>query len=165
MKKKVIALNFVPKNGQQKLNEVVGCNIYSEICGKLDLEDTVYMSSGAYQEIFGKARKEMCRSMKQLSVVKISNPDSGEVIYRKYEYNPSFNGVGDDMIVLHPASIRELASDEGNSSLVGKEVDVSRGCCFLYFWNHPFHATRISMRLGVISILMAVLSILTSIFI
>lgn len=66
------------------------------------------------------------------------------------------------MVVLHPASIRELTLNE-NSDIVGKTVEVGRGNCFCYFWNHPFHATRISMKLGVFSILLAIASILITI--
>ena len=32
-----------------------------------------------------------------------------------------------------------------------------------FYWNHPFHATKISMRIGLISIILGVLSLITSI--
>ena len=156
---KLIALNFAPKDGSIKLDEVKGVNIYSEICGDPDYEDSVYMSPGAYVNIFCKTRSKVCRCLQRLSVVRIKNPKTGASIYRKYEYNPQFKGVGDNDIVLHPASIRELASGEENDSVVGKDMCVRRGSFFAYYWKHPFHATRISMKLGVFSILLAFVSI------
>jgi hypothetical protein len=32
-----------------------------------------------------------------------------------------------------------------------------------FYWNYPFHATKISMRIGIISIILGVLSLITSI--
>ena len=164
MKMRLIALNFAPKGGGVNLDVVDKLNIYSEICGDPNLEDTVYMSSGAYVNIFCKKRAKVCRCLQRLSVVRIKNPVTGVSIYRKYEYSPRFKGVGDNDIVLHPASIRELASGEDNSSVVGKEMCVSPGCFFAYYWNHPYHATRISMKLGVVSILLAIISIALTVF-
>ena len=52
-----------------------------------------------------------------------------------------------------------------NADLVGGDVVVSKGSCFMYYWNHPFHATRISMRLGVVSILLALISIVIALLV
>ena len=162
MKMKLIALNFPSKKGLHTLDEVDKNNIYSDLCGILDIEDTAYMSPGAYAAIFCKVRRKMGPCMKRLSVVKITNPKNGKSIYRKYEYNPRFKGIGDNDVVLHPASIRELADGEENETLVGKTVCVRPGCKFCYYWNHPYHATRISMKLGIFSIAVAVISTILS---
>lgn len=42
-------------------------------------------------------------------------------------------------------------------------VYVTQGNKFNYFWNHPFHATRISMRLGILGIIFGVLGYILSI--
>ncbi len=162
MKKTLIALNFPASNGSSILNQVNGVNIFTCKCGKLDLEDTAYLSSGAYENIFGKKRSKVGRCGKLLSVVKIYNPESRLSIYRKYQFNPDFQGINDDMIALHPASIRELVKED-NSEIVGKTVEVSKGNRFCYFWRHPFHATRISMKLGTFSLFLAVISIIVTI--
>lgn len=158
MKKKVIALNYLPKNGERLENTVDGVNIYTDLCGRLDMEDSVYMIPKAFPELFGVTRSASRSQIKRLAIVRIDNEESGKKIYRKYEYNPIFKGISENMIALHPASIRELAKGS-NSEVVGKELSVSKGCSFMYYWNHPFHATRISMRLGFISIALAFLSI------
>ncbi|MCR4564580.1 MAG: hypothetical protein K5651_00655 [Bacteroidales bacterium] len=157
--KKVIALNFPPKNSTVITDTVTGVNIFTDICGNQEYEDTAYLSSGSFSGVFGKTRSKSCRCRKLLSILRIRNKETGYVIYRKYEYNPNFNGLTDDMIALHPASIRELV-EGNNAQLVGKDVEVSKGCSFCYFWNHPYHATRISMRLGIYSICLALLSII-----
>ena len=160
--KTLIALNFPAKNGSSITDQVNGVNIFTEKCGILDLEDAAYLSSGAYEKIFGRKRSKVGRCRKTLSVVKIYNPESGLSIYRKYQYNPDFKGINDDMVALHPASIRELVKED-NSEIVGKIVEVSKGNRFCYFWLHPYHATRISMKLGVFSIVLAIFSIIITI--
>ena len=160
--KKLIALNYPAKNGSSIINQVIDVNIFTDECGKLDLEDTAYLSSGAYKKIFDSKRSEVRKGRKILSVIKIRNPKSGLSIYRKYQYNPDFKGINDNMIALHPASIRELVNED-NSAIVGETIEVSKGNCFCFFWHHPFHATRISMKLGFISIVLAIISIIVAI--
>lgn len=104
--------------------------------------------------------------MKRLSVVKITPENGGYAIYRKYVYNPYFKSIRNCQVALNPASIREMCGKgQSNSDLVGRDVAVSKGSCFMYYWNHPFHATRISMRLGVASILLALISIVIALLV
>ena len=164
--KKLIALNFPPLNADYELNRVVGCNIYTELCGEVSQEDSVYMSSKSYSSVFGENRRDASRRMKRLSVVKITPKDSGYPIYRKYVCNPYFQSLEDNQVALNPASIREMCGEgKCNADLVGGEVVVSKGSCFMYYWNHPFHATRISMKLGVASILLALISIVIALIV
>ena len=155
---RLLAFNFLPKKGGHPIDEVDGFNICSKLCGDPEYEDTAYFSPRAYLNIFCKTRTKVCRCKKRLSVVRITNPEKGVSIYRKYEYSPRFEGIGDNDVVLNPASIRELAGGEDNSSIVGKEVCVRPGCRLAYYWNHPFHATRISTKLGCFSILLTIVS-------
>ena len=106
--KKVIALNFPPKNGQGVINTVSGCNIFTDLCGDINQEDAVYMTSAAYADVFGKCRKDSSRCRKRLSVVKLYSPMTGKTIYRQYVFNPNFIGLTDGDIALNPASMREL---------------------------------------------------------
>lgn len=100
--KKVIALNFPPKNGQGVINTVSGCNIFTDLCGDINQEDAVYMTSGAYADVFGKSRKNSSRCRKRLSVVKIYSSMTGKSIYRQYVLSPNFSGltVGDRKSVV-----------------------------------------------------------------
>lgn len=163
---KLIALNFLPQNAGRELDKVEGCNIYTSLCGVESQEDSVYMTPNSYQSVFGESRKDASRRMKRLSVVKISPKSGGYTIYRKYVFNPSFKLLEDGNVALNPASIREMCGKgQSNSDLVGGDVVVSKGCCFMYYWNHPFHATRVSMRLGVVSVLLAVISIIIALLV
>ena len=161
VKKKLIAINFPPKNTSCALLGVQGNNLYWDKCGDEALEDSAYMSSASYREIFGKNRSRANRFMKRLAVVKIHSSKTKRSIYRKYVYSPLFAGLNNSSIALNPSSIRELGD---NDELVGRPITVSPGSVFLYYWNHPFHATRISMKLGIVSIFLALTSIALSLF-
>lgn len=156
--RKVVSLNTPPKTGGVKLNEVQEDekNIYVEHIRDESLEDSVYMSSSSYTMIFNKKRSDDSSSRRRLAVVKITYPQTHRSIYRKYVFCPDYSGITDNNLALHPSSIRELGD---NKTIVGKDVEVSRGSVFLYFWKHPFHATRISTKLGFLSILLALISI------
>ena len=156
---KVIALNFEKRDKPEDNNTVIGCNLYSQDCGIIDQEDVAYLSPQSFKKIFGKTRGKSSRRNKRLAVIKIRYPKTGKSIYRRYVYSQKFHGVTNNIIVLNPASIRELGE---NSEVVGHNVEVSKGCTFKYYWYHPFHATRISMKLGIYSISLGLLSILIS---
>lgn len=158
--KTVIALNFLPKGNTHPIDEVDGVNIYTPICGDELQEDCAYMLPKSYEEIFGKKRSESNRHKRRLSVVKITNSDMHTSIYRKYVFSTRFTGMKEADIVLHPSSIRELSENE---KIVGNKVQVRPGCALCYYWNHPLHATRISAKLGIISVALALLSILLTI--
>lgn len=160
------ALNFQPRNANHELNKAAEYNIYTDLCGDESQEDSVYMTPNSYQSVFGENRKNSSRRMKRLSVVKITPENGGYAIYRKYVYNPYFKSISNCQVALNPASIREMCGKgQSNSDLVGKEVVVSKGSYFMFYWNHPFHATRISMRLGVVSILLALISIVIALLV
>ena len=152
MKRKVVALNFPPKNGGKPHNTVVGFNIFTYLCGDDEQEDSVYMSSGAYEEVFGKTRKESSRSKKQLAIVKIRSKKSGLVIRRKYVNNIDFVGLDSTNLALNPASIRELCNNSmSNADIVGSDVVVSKGCVLPFYWYHPKHSTRFTTRVSLFS--------------
>lgn len=157
----VVALNYVPKRiGKYPLDWVTGNNLYTTICGDPDYEDSVYMSPESYAEIIGKCRAKAGRFKRRLTVIRIFSPKTHRSIYRKFVTNPMFRGLNKTNLALHPSSIRELGD---NKEIVNSSVIVSQGSFFLFFWRHPFHATRISMKLGVFSILLAIISIILTI--
>ena len=116
-------------------------------------DDKVIMSPGQFERIFDKNRNNVKSELKLLAVVKIT-ADNGASIHRAYygrmkkEDNEKQKRIG-----LSPNSIRLLALEEGEN-----QVQISKGSKFLYFWNHPYHATRISMRIGILSIALTIIS-------
>lgn len=45
------------------------------------------------------------------------------------------------------------------------EINISRSNWLFYFWNHPFHVTRVSMRIGILSLIASIISIILAIII
>lgn len=123
-----------------------------------DYDDTIFLWKDHYKAIFGETRGTSSASKKLLSVVKITYTDKNNKkrsIHRAYRTDKCMNS---KTIGITYNSLRLLADDIEDIIV----VEVSKGCCMSYFWNHPFHATRISTRLGVISIALSIISILMS---
>ena len=117
-----------------------------------DVDGEVLMTSNGYNNIFKTTKKTAGSSLKQLSVVKISA--NGQVIYRAYRgiSAPDFLN---NYAALSPNSIMLLNDKDGNEP---KEVEVSEGSIFPFYWYHPDKAIRISSRLGLLSLLLGVFS-------
>jgi len=117
-------------------------------------DDKVVLYGDEFKELFKSSRYKATNSLKRLAIVKITNNMNGETIHRAFYGRKNIQGlVG--QVGLSYNSIRHL-SDENNAPDGIKQVSISKGSVFLYFWNHPFHATRISMRLGVISLIITI---------
>lgn len=124
-----------------------------------DYDDCAIIPTDSYCSIFGKPLKNRCKESKLLSVVKIKY--NGNSIYRRYI---GANKNNSKSVAITPKSWL-LLSGEYNFPNDNDEVYVyvTQGNKFNYFWNHPFHATRISMRLGILGIIFGVLGCILSI--
>ncbi len=129
----------------------------------LEIEDSAFFSPGNYKSIFGKERKEEGKKRKLIAIVRIQN--GRHVIYRKYMYDRNIVGLYDnEHIGLTFSSLRLLAA-KGQDAYSVKKVDVLPGSWFMYYCNHPFHATRVAFRVGLISLIISFASlILTLLF-
>ena len=138
-------------------------NIYfRELCSLQGFNDVALFCSSAYRDIFGRARKNDCKRRKLISLVKITF--EGNVIFRQYRYDQSIKGINSGYVGLTPESIRLLTED--NKRVLGKEasVNVSKSNNYhMFYWNHPFHATRISYRIGLFALFLSILSIIITI--
>ena len=141
-------------------------NIYVAKDYALDLmDDAVVFSTHAYKNIFGCNRGKTNKQQKLLSVVSITNADNGKKIRRRY-VGSQIKGVDENSLVLTPSSIR-LLCEKDNSELVGKKVVIKAGKCWdtiKYYWDHPFHATRISYKVGLPALILSIVAFLFSIF-
>lgn len=129
-----------------------------------ELNDAVIVIPKAYKDIFGKAKALSSTGKKLLSIVKIEYSDTTNrkmVIHRRC-YCLMVKDFTTDMAALTHPSINILAGDQGGSSILGKEVKLSKGCWLPYYWYHPFLATRITMRLGLPSLILAIVSFIIS---
>ena len=123
------------------------------------IEDCAFFSNVAYKNIFGKRRAKSNRRHKRLAVVRISF--EGNCIYRQYHYGNTILGINSNDVGLTPASIRLLAP-YSNANVVGNNVDITKSYWLPYYWNHPFHATRISCRLGIWSMVISLIALIIS---
>ena len=89
---------------------------------------------------------------KLLSVVKIEY--GGKTIYRRYQAK-TCSGFKSDMFAISPNSWRMLS--DNNHCPTTNCVSISSGNKFCYYWNHPFQATRLTVRLGLIGIVLTLL--------
>ena len=129
-----------------------------------EYDDKVILSGDLYKELFGKPRYMSSSQKKLLSVVKISTPD-GQSIHRAFMGVKGVEHFDEHQVALSPNSIRLLTSKHGKEHPEYiHEVIVTRGSRFLYFLNHPYHATRISMRIGLIGIIVGLISIALTLY-
>lgn len=163
MKNLVQPLKILPSTNSIDSIEITDNSVDFRLCDSdflSDYEDCVIMTSHNYYNVFGKHRKKSSKGMKLLSVVKLSY--NGKSIYRQY-LGKAVAGFTDDMIAITPRSWRLLCDE--SLCPTKKCVTISSGSKFMYYWFHPFHATRVSMRMGIISILISfILSIIGWIF-
>ena len=116
-----------------------------------DYDDVAFLNNRTYSAIFGETRADSSIEKKLLSVVKIKY--GCRSIYRAYRCSANMTK---NTVALTQNSQRLLFGSLTNAD----DVTISKGSKFIYFWNHPFHATRISMRLGVVPVVFAILSII-----
>ena len=158
----VVALN------QRTQLQCTGHNVFiSQPVDMLEqMDDIAIFNSAAYAAIFGQCKKAATTRDKLSSIVRIKNSDTGRIIRRQYRYI-GITDLKNDCVALSPASIR-LLCNEDNSELVGNNhVEVSKGNLWdslMYYWEHPFHATRISIRLGLPALILSILGIIISLF-
>lgn len=119
-----------------------------------DYDDVAFLNNRTYSAIFGEKRADSSNEKKLLSVVKITC--DGKSIHRAYRCSANMKKKS---VALTQNSQRLLFGSLTNADY----VTISKGSKFIYFWNHPFHATRISMRLGVYSVALAIVSIIISV--
>lgn len=121
--------------------------------------DAIILAPKDFKDIFGIEKSKAPICIKRLPVVKITF--NGKTIYRRYYGSGPLSGT--EKAALNYSSLYEFV-DDNLDEIKGKTVQISKGCRLPYYWNHPFHATRISFRLGLISVVFASASLLLSLF-
>ncbi len=115
----------------------------------------LFNSKDTYESIFGENKKNSPQSKQRLSVVKISN--GRRSIYRQYAGRAikiNTNSVG---LSCNSWQLLCLKDDIDNC------VVVTESWWFPFFWNHSNSATRVSFRIGVIGLALAIVGIVVSI--
>ena len=120
-----------------------------------DLEDCVLLSNQGYSELIQKKDKRR----KRLPIIKITFDKHS--IHRRYKYI-SLDNLKEEDVCLTFSSFNRLSSQRVEN-IVGQPAQLSKGCWLPYYWYHPFHATRISFRVGMIALIFTILSIILTI--
>lgn len=118
----------------------------------LDTESKALFHPGSYQDIFGKTKKSSNQRRQRLSVVRIKYGE--RVIYRSFQAR-SITRLDNNSIGLSPNACQELGIEPK-----GEKVTVRKGCLGGYFWKHPNSATRVSFRIGSLSLLVGLISLI-----
>lgn len=119
----------------------------SNITSPKELDEYVMLESHMYQIIFGETKLSASSSRKRLSIVRISY--GGKSIHRAFRAATA-KGFGKEYVALTPSSIYELSQGSEIPSL--SELTIGKGCRWLYYWNHPNAAVRMSFKIGIIGI-------------
>lgn len=155
MKKREITRVLIPT---LKLNDYVG-NTNNKVSNE-SLIDCVVLAPNDYLQLFGRNRSQAKGIDKVLAVVKIKSTKTKKVIWRRFFGEPAMKHK--EYAAVTYSSLYELA-DIDYKELIEGDVVLCKGNWFMYYWNHPFHATRISAKLGFISVVLAAISIVISI--
>ena len=136
---------------------------YVNDCGYVESnQDVAWFNSQQYkdEELFG-IKRSLDKRNKLLAIVRLEY--DGRKIRRRYQTDNTL-GLTNTQVGLTSESARILFDDMPD---VSKEVvKVSKGNVWdtiMFYWDHPFHATRISFKVGLPSLLIGLLSLIISI--
>lgn len=117
-------------------------------------DEDVILQSSVFRDIF-KCTKKMYNKNK--AIVKITA--NGKCIYRLFRAKAA-NDFDSQYVGLTTYSLYLLRDAKGDYP---KEVTLSRGKYLPFLWKHPNFAVNISFKLGIFSIIVGILSLVTTI--
>ena len=119
--------------------------------------EKVAITPSTYSSIFRKPGQ----GRRRLAILKITFEDTQSKCHSIWRAanTKGITGITNDAIGLPFEAIWELDA----TGIKNAQVSVKRGCWFPFYYYHPNHAARIATRLGVISILLALTSIIISV--
>ena len=124
-------------------------------------QDVVWFNNKQFKLIFGDTRA-IDSDNKLLAIVRITY--NNRTIRRRYLCDLYNVPLGNSDLGLTSESVRILFE---NSSESEKNVKVKKGNwidSIIYYWTHPFHATRISFKVGFPALIISVISLILSLF-
>ncbi|MBQ7741429.1 MAG: hypothetical protein IJT90_00665 [Bacteroidaceae bacterium] len=119
-----------------------------------DLSDAyVYLCGRDFREIFGTRHGDSLKYSRTIPVVKISR--GKKRIYRQFRCL-NIQGFSQYAGLSYTSLLGISYSNEDMKNI--NTVELSPGNILSYYSNHPFHATRVSFQIGIISIIISFLS-------
>ncbi len=159
MKTRKTVLTILPNkyDGDSWVYQAYNRLYLNDIYSMSEMDGFVVLQSSVFEEVFGITKKLSSSYDKRLPIVKIS--ENGKTIYRVYR-SVGVKGFTGQHVGLTSNSIVLLCDINGDNP---KEVELSPGKYFPFFWQHPDKAIRISFKLGLLSMALGFLSIITSV--
>ena len=149
-----------PSNGSNTNTFADGVLRLCSISSSKEMDEYVVLQSQMYQEIFKGKKIDADDDHKRLSVVKICC--GGKTIHRAYRSEPA-KGFNKGHVALSTNSIYLLS--QGKELPPGTKVCLSKGSKWIFYWDNPNAAVRMSFRIGTIGIVVSLIGInLTNIF-
>ena len=141
------------------LPDTLGCRFVSSFTYMESNQDVAWFNSHQYKDegLFG-IKRSLDKKNKLLAIVKLEY--KGRKIRRRYMTDQSL-GLSDHQVGLTSESVRILFDDMSNVSK--EKIIVSKGNLWdtiMFYWNHPFHATRISFKVGLPSLVISLISLI-----
>lgn len=124
-------------------------------------EDKIILNNVEYGILFSKRLKDTAKTFHGRGIIGIKTAESTH-----YKLFYGGNLISKNKIGLSPRSYNRILSEknfDGNILLSG-HPDYSPKAFFGLYWNHPIDATRIAFKLGLISLVLGVISILLTIY-
>lgn len=153
----VVALDYKGKNGASYAvgtkNGRMNIPTFYE-----DVEGTVFLDGHDFKEIFDESRGNSRKYRHSLPIVKITRAETGQSIHRIFHTCHTLGSYKKtNYVALTYSSLLQLSTSNEDYKYID-QLEISEGSWFPFYWNHPHHATRISMRLGFVSLIISALS-------
>ena len=116
---------------------------------------SVYTSNDVYKKIFNKRLKNEKKYPWTRKILKIYSKDTKISIYRIWRGVPPFLQNSKDILFIDKNAKYALTLPNHNQA----DIVLSKGNKFLFYWYHYDNATRVSFKLGFVSVMLGIISI------
>lgn len=120
--------------------------------------ELAFLRGSDFVNIFGKKNPEYGS---KLTVVKITNPKTKKSIHRLYRTSSSIHGMNGYIGLSYPNLLALSSSSDSIKEM--DELEITEGCRFLYYWNHPYSMTKVSTRIGLVGLVFSLVGLIISI--
>ena len=116
----------------------------------------VYTSNDIHEKVFKETAGSISNYPWKKRIVKITSKDTKLSVYRIWRGVPAYVS-SKDILYIDDIAKYSLIKDRKNNKI---EVILSKGSRFWYYWNHFDNATRVSFKLGLLSVILGIISLI-----
>lgn len=116
----------------------------------------VYTSNDIHEKVFGEKAGSITKYPWKKRIIKITSKATKLSVYRIWRGVPAYV-TSKDILYIDNNAKYSLINDRNNNEV---EVVLSKGCRFGYYWNHFDNATRVSFKLGFVSVILGIISLI-----